>query len=119
MDGMTMLRAASWLFILAAAGGLVMTGIRLGAGRNPPAWLAYAHGLLAASGLTLLIYAGLSSRFDPPVLGAMWLLLAAAAGGTVLNLVYHWKGRPLPKGLMFAHILLAVAGLAILLFYIY
>ena len=119
MDGITMLRAACWLFILAAAGGLVMTGIRLGAGRNPPAWLAYAHGLLAASGLTLLIYAGLSSRFDPPVLVAMWLLIAAAAGGTVLNLVYHWKDLPLPKGLMFAHILLAVAGLGMLLFYVY
>jgi hypothetical protein len=111
MDGLAMLRTACWIFLLAAAGGLVMAGIRLAADRNPPVWLAYAHGLLAGAGLTLVLYALLATRLDASVTGPALLLLAAAAGGSVLNLGFHWRQRPLPKGLMFGHILLAVAGL--------
>ena len=119
VDGMHMLRVAACLFVLAALGGLVMAGIRLGAGRNPPMWLAYGHGLLAAGGLALLVYAALATSLKTPVLAAVLLLLAAAAGGSALNLLYHWQQRPLPKGLMLAHIALAVAGLAMLLIAVY
>ena len=42
---------------------------------------------------------------------------AAAAGGAILNLNYHWKQLPLPKWLVIVHAVAAVAGflLAILL----
>jgi hypothetical protein len=119
VDGMHMLRIAAWLFVLAAAGGLVMAGIRLFGERNPPIWLAYAHGLLAAAGLSLLVYAALATRLTASVVGAVWLMLVAAVLGTVLNLAYHWRQRPLPKGLMLVHIALAVAGLAMLLVAVY
>ena len=119
MDGPTMLKTACWLFLLAAAGGLVMTGIRLASGRNPPVWIAYAHGLLAGAGLTLVLYAAFTTDLDASSTTALWVLLAAAAGGTVLNLVYHWRDQPLPKGLMFAHIGLAVLGLVLLLLAVY
>ena len=120
MDAMSMLKVALWLFLLAAAGGLLMAGIRFGAKRNPPAWIAYAHGLLAAAGLTLLIYGGLALPTLPtPVFGAIWLLLIAAAAGSVLNLFDHWRQLPIPAGLTIAHIVVALLGVAMLFVAVY
>jgi hypothetical protein len=119
MDSMSMLRVAAGLFLLAAAGGLVMAGIRFGTGRNPPVWLAYGHGLLAGAGLTLLLYAAWAGQASGQVLAAAALLLLAAAGGTVLNLLYHWRQQPIPKGLTLGHIALALAGVATLLLAVY
>jgi hypothetical protein len=115
MDAMTMVKAATWLFVLAALGGIVMAGIRFGGGRNPPVFIPYAHGLLAGAGLTLLIYAAWVGGVGGRVTLSIVLLLVAAAGGTVLNLFYHWKHVPIPKGLTIAHILLALAGVVPLL----
>ena len=119
MDAMTMLKVASWLFILAAAGGLLMAGIRFGTGRNPPIWIAYAHGLMAGAGLTLLVYAAAFDTVPSRAMIATWLLLFAAIGGSVLNLFYHWRQLPIPKGLTVGHILLALAGLVTLLLAVY
>jgi hypothetical protein len=115
MDAMTMVKVATWLFLLAALGGIVMAGIRFGGGRNPPVFIPYAHGLLAGAGLTLLIYAAWVGGIGGTVVVSIVLLLIAAAGGTALNLLYHWKQVPIPKGLTIAHILLALAGVALLL----
>ena len=115
MDAISMVSAATWIFIVAALGGVLMAVIRFGSGRNPPAWLAFLHGLLAAAGLTLLVYAACVGRLPAMVNIAIVLLLVAAAGGAVLNLAYHWKQVPIPKGLTVGHILLAVAGVALLL----
>ena len=57
MDARHLLQAAVWLFAIAAAGGGIMAGIRFAGHRNPPAWLSMLHGLLAAAGLTLTLYA--------------------------------------------------------------
>ena len=119
MDDMTMLKVASWLFILAAAGGLLMAGIRFGAGRNPPIFIAYAHGLLAGAGLTLLLYVAAFGVLPSRALIATCLLLLAAVGGSVLNLLYPWRQLPIPKGLTVGHILLAVLGLVMLLLAVY
>ena len=115
MDAISMVTAATWIFIAAALGGVLMAVIRFGSGRNPPAWLAFLHGLLAAAGLTLLLYAAFVGSLPATVKIAIVLLVVAAAGGAVLNLVYHWKQVPIPKGLTVGHILLAVAGVALLL----
>ena len=115
MDAISMVKVATCIFILAALGGLAMAGIRFGSGRNPPAWLAFAHGLLAAAGLTLLVYAVWVGGLGGTVVIATLLLVAAAAGGAILNLVYHWRQVPIPKGLTIGHILLAVGGVALLL----
>jgi hypothetical protein len=106
---------ATWLFLLAALGGIVMAGIRFGAGRNPPVLIPYAHGLLAGAGLTLLLYAACVGSLWGTVGISILLLLVAAAGGSILNLVYHWRQVPIPKGLTIAHILLALAGVGLLL----
>jgi hypothetical protein len=46
---------------------------------------------------------------------AIALFLAAAGGGAILNLNYHWKQLPLPKGLIVVHAIAAVAGFVLLL----
>jgi hypothetical protein len=66
------------LLAIAAAGGLLMAGMRFVGDRSPPA------------------------------------ALAAAAGGAILNLKYHWKQLPLPKGLVVAHAPIAVLGFVLL-----
>jgi len=115
METMMMLKASALLFALAAAGGLLMAGIVFVGKRNPPIWLAFGHGLLAAAGLTLLVYPAVTVGVPQNAFWAMLLLLGAAAGGGLMNLAYHWKQRPLPKGLLIGHMLIAVVGFALLL----
>ena len=115
MEPMMMLKVSAALFAISALGGLTMAYIRLGRGVNPPAWLAMLHGLLAASGLTLLAYAAFTTSVPVFAMYALGLLVVAALGGLVLNLRYQWLNLPLPVGLMILHALLAVCGFVLLL----
>ena len=114
MEPALMMKTALALLSVTALGGVVMAVIRLGRDANPPSWLAMLHGLLAASALTLLLYAYFTTGL--PVLAgwALLLFLAAAAGGGYLNLGYHAKAMPLPKGILLGHAGIAVAGYALL-----
>jgi len=114
-DTMDMLQAAAGLFTLAALGGLAMAAIRFGGKRNPPAWLAMLHGLLAAAGVTLLAYAAWTDALPGSALLALLLFLLAAGGGAVLSLAYKWKQRLLPAWLVVTHALLAVVAYVLLL----
>ncbi len=69
-----------------------------------------AHGFLAASGLTLLAYAGLTGRVEGGAMLGLILLVVAAGGGVVMNLGYHIAGKLLPLWLLYLHIALAAAG---------
>ncbi|HEU4992085.1 MAG TPA: hypothetical protein VFT52_06310 [Luteimonas sp.] len=111
MDAIPMLQAAVALFAIAAAGGLVMAGIRLLGRHNPPAWLSMLHGLLAAAGVTLVAYAAAIGGVPTPGGWALFLFVVAAAGGAAMNLLWQWRQRPLPVGLMIGH-----AGIAVLAF---
>ncbi len=115
MDSITMLRTATCLFAIAALGGLLMAGIRFFGKRNPPAWIAMAHGLLAGAGLTLLAYAALTVGVPRMATIALVLLLIAAAGGLAMNLGYAWNRRLLPAPLLIGHALLAVVAFVLLL----
>ena len=110
-----MLQTATILFALTALAGLLMAGIRFGAKRNPPAWLAMLHGLLAASGLTLLAYAACTIPVPTAARLSLALFLLAAGGGAVLSLAYKWRQRLLPAWLVVAHALLAVTAFVLLL----
>ena len=110
-----MLRAATGLFVIAALGGLLMAGIRFFGKRNPPPWLAMAHGLLAGAGLTLLTYAALTASIPRMAMTALVLFLVAAAGGLVMNLKYEWNRQLLPVPLLIGHALLAIVGFVLLL----
>ncbi|MBC7709583.1 MAG: hypothetical protein H7203_05965 [Rhizobacter sp.] len=119
METYTMLQTAAALFGAAALGGLLMAGMRVSGTPRPPTWLAMGHGLLAAAGLTLLIYAAATAGVPRNAQIAMVLFVIAAAGGAAMNLFYHWKLLPLPMPLLVLHALLAVAGFVLLLLTLY
>jgi hypothetical protein len=71
MDVQTMLRTAVILLAITALGGLLMAGLRFSGRPNPPNAVAMLHGLLAASGLTLVLYVAFTAgpagwRLDRP-----------------------------------------------------
>jgi hypothetical protein len=115
MEPALILATSTTLLAVAAAGGLVMAGIRFIGNRSPPPALAMLHGFLAAAAVTLLLYAAATVGLPRTALAALALFVAAAVGGAILNLNYHWKQRPLPKGLVVAHAGAAVAGFVLLL----
>jgi len=105
---------ATILFALAALGGLTMAVIRLRGAPRPPTWLAMLHGLLAASGLVLLIYVALTTGVPRMAQIAIVLFVLAALGGAYLNLGFHAKSLPLPIPIMLVHAGVAVAGFVLL-----
>jgi hypothetical protein len=113
MDAQTMLRVAVVLLALTGAGGLLLAGIRFSGRPHPPTWLAMGHGLLAGSGLTLLLYAGFAAGMPGAAWAGLALLVAAAIGGLVLNLGYHWRRQPLPAWLVLVHAAVAAVGLVV------
>lgn len=115
MEAAQVLLTASVLLAVAAAGGLLMAGIRFVGDRSPPAPLAMLHGFLAAAAVTLLLYAAATAGLPTMALTALALFVVAAGGGAILNLNYHWKQRPLPKWLVVVHAGAAVLGFVLLL----
>ncbi|MEO7067226.1 MAG: hypothetical protein ABI114_09990 [Rhodanobacter sp.] len=102
------------LFAIAAAGGLVMAGVRAFGNRNPPAWLALLHGLLAGAGLTLLLLLYFVSGLPALAAWALLLLVIAAGGGVLMNLGFQWQQKPIPLSLMYGHAAIAVIGFILL-----
>ena len=115
MEPVLMMKTASCLLAIAALGGLTMAGIRFGGKPQPPIWLAMLHGFLAAAAVTLLLYAYFTVGLPALAGWALLLFLIAAGGGAFVNLNFHWKMLPLPKGLMLGHAGVAVVGFALLL----
>ena len=109
MEPAQILLTSSVLLAVAAAGGLVIAGIRFVGDRSPPPALAMLHEFLAAAAVTLLAYAAATVGLPKLALLALALFLVAAGGGAILNLNYHWKQLPLPKWLVVVH-----AGAAVL-----
>lgn len=70
--------------------------------------------MLAASGLTLAIYAAWIDGVSTLAKLAIVLLVLAAAGGAFLNLGYQWKQRLIPITIVIGHALLAVIGFGLL-----
>ncbi len=115
MESILFVRTAAVLLAITAVGGLTMAAIRFAGDKQPPAWLAMLHGLLAAAAVTLLIFAAATIGLSNLAMAALILFLIAAAGGAYLNLNYQWKQVLLPKGLVVAHALVAVVGFVLLL----
>ena len=108
MNAILMMQTATVLLAIAAIGGATMAVIRFSGKPHPPTWLAMVHGLLAASALTLLLYAWFTAGLPALAAVAVVLFVIAAIGGAVLNLNYHWKQLPLPKWLVLVHAAVAV-----------
>ncbi len=110
MNPALMLKSSAVLLALTAIGGIAMALLRAKYDR-PPHWLAMAHGFLAAAGLTLLFYVAFVTGLKPLTWLGLVLLVATAAGGVYLNLVYHVKMRPLSRTVITAHGFVALTGL--------
>ena len=115
METVLIMKTAACLMAIAALGGLTMAAIRFGGKPQPPTWLAMLHGFLAGAAVTLLLYAYFTVGLPALASWALLLFLIAAPGGAFLNLNYHWKLLPLPKGLIVGHAAVAVVGFALLL----
>ena len=108
-----MIFTAVVLLALTGAGGLVIAGIRFSGRPYPPPWLAMTQGLLASSGLALLLFAALTAGVSRFIGAGLLLLLAAAVGGLVMNLAFHWRERPLPVWLVLVHAAVALSGVVL------
>lgn len=109
-----MFHTAIILFALAALGGATMAVLHFRGRPSPPGLLAALHGILAASGLIVLLVAVLRSAGGGAPAIALGLFLLAALGGFVL-LSFHLRGNRQPSALVLGHGLLAVAGFLLLL----
>jgi hypothetical protein len=109
------LQTSAILLTISAIGGATMAVIRFGGKPHPPAWLAMLHGFLSAAAVTLLLYATFTVGLPSIANIALVLFVVAALGGVVLNLNYHWKQVPLPKGIVVVHAAIAVVGYVLLL----
>lgn len=114
MEPALMMQTATGLLAVSAAGGLIMAAIRFSGKPHPPIALAMLHGFLSAAALTLLIYAYFTVGLPGMAQLALLLFLAAAAGGAILNLGFHWKALPLPKSLVLGHAGIAIVGFVLL-----
>lgn len=102
------------VFAVAALVGLTMA-IAVFKGRFPPVSSAVIHGLLAATGLVLLIIAvGVHGVTGAPK-WALGFFLVAALGGFVLAFGFHARKKNLPPGFVAGHAVIAVIGFLLLL----
>jgi hypothetical protein len=108
-----MLTTAAVIFAVAAVGGAILA-IRHFQNKPLPLPLAFIHGLLAASGLAVLLIAIVSLDTPGSVTTAAILFGAAALGGFVL-VSFHMRGKRHPSALILLHGGLAVTAFLILL----
>lgn len=101
------------LFALAAVGGLVLTWMHLQNG-DAPLLFAGGHGVLAATGLVLLLWTVLQAGASGMLWTATILFILAALGGFFL-IVKHLRGESLSPGLMYGHGGTAVVAFVLLL----
>jgi hypothetical protein len=102
------------IFAVAAVVGLTMA-IAAFQGHFPPVPSAILHGVLAATGLVLLLAAVFMKGAAGPALWALGFFLVAALGGFGLALGFHARRKALPKGMVAGHAILAVIGFLLLL----
>ena len=101
------------LFLIAALGGLYMAA-RIFAGSLPPWAIVIIHGVLAASGLLVLLYALFTGpQATAVVVGAVLLVVAALGGFFMFS--FQLRQLPPPKPVVVVHALAAVAGVVCLI----
>jgi hypothetical protein len=113
-----MFHLAVILIALGAILGLTMA-IQHFKGRTPPAPpLAILHGLLAVSGVIVLLLGVWDLGFGTAHTWALVLFGIAALGGLYL-VSHHMRQRPLPNGVIVIHGLVAVIAFLVLLTAVY
>lgn len=106
------------LIALGAVLGLYMA-VQHFKGRTPPkAGVAIMHGLLAVSGVIVLLLGVWEIGFGTAHTWALLLFGVAALGGLYL-VSHHMRQRPLPNGVIVIHGLVAVIAFLVLLTAVY
>lgn len=108
-----MIYAIIGFFALAAILGSVLLSFIL-KGKETPKGVAIAHGLLAVTGLILLIV--YTTQHTPRPIESLILFIIAATGGIFL-FARDVTNKPVPKWLAVVHGLIAVTGFIFLLFF--
>lgn len=108
-----MLLAAVIVLLSAAFGGLTLAWL-VWRGRPVPRRVGLLHGLVALTGIVLLIAYDLRFPHDIPLNAAAVVFLLAASGGLML-LVFRLIRQPLPGFMLSLHALAAVSGIVLLL----
>jgi glucose uptake protein GlcU len=109
-----MFNIAVVLIALGAVVGLTMA-VQHFRGKTPPKpALAILHGLLAGSGVVVLLLGVWEIGFGTAHTWALVLFGIAALGGLYL-VSHHMKQRPLPNGVIVIHGLVAVVAFLVLL----
>jgi hypothetical protein len=108
--------AAAILFALAALAGITLAALHF-MKKALPLPLAIVHGLVAATGLVLLIIAVATGASATLAVTALVLFIIAALGGFVL-FSFYMRRQPLPSALVVIHGLVAVAGFVTLLVFL-
>lgn len=109
-----MILASIVLFALAAIGGAILA-VLLFSDRPLPMILAIGHGILAATGLVLLIIASVNHEAAATMTKvSLILFLVAAVGGFVL-FSFHLRSKALPRPLVIVHGGVAVVAFIMLL----
>lgn len=101
------------VFAIAAIGGVVLASKVL-TGKFAPWALSIVHALLGATGLILLAVEVIQGTGAGRAVAALALLVIAALGGFYLASL-HLRKQIAPKGIVFIHAGVAVAGFLILL----
>jgi glucose uptake protein GlcU len=113
-----MFTAAVLLIALGAVVGLYMA-IQHFKGRTPPkAGVSILHGLLAVSGVIVLLLGVWEIGFGTAHTWALLLFGLAALGGLYL-VSHHMRQRPLPNGVIVIHGLVAAVAFLVLLTAVY
>jgi hypothetical protein len=101
------------LFLVAALAGLYMAA-RIFAGNLPPWAVVIIHGVLAASGLLVLLYVLFTGAQAATVMIGAVLLVIAALGGFFM-FSYQLRKLAPPKAVVVVHAIAAVLGVVRLL----
>ena len=106
------------LIALGAVAGLYMA-VQHFKGRTPPkSGVAILHGLLAVSGVIVLLLGVWEIGFGTVHSWALGLFVIAALGGLYL-VSHHMRQRPLPNGVIVIHGLVAAIAFLVLLTAVY
>src|SRR6478609_3437600 len=98
-----MIFAAVVVLGLAALGGLTLAVIRLRGTPLPATPIALIHGIVAATGLALLISVVVGQEVDQLIKVSLGVFVLAAIGGATIFLGFHMRNRALPIPLVIGH----------------
>ena len=114
-----MLTWAAIVFAIAAVGGATLATLHFRGRTPPPMPLALLHGLLAASGLVLMIAAALTQPGLRGLALASLVIFAVAALGGFYLFSFHLRGKPLPSPVVLIHGSAAVVAFLLLLGFLF